>query len=92
MDGDMKKITTESAPEIARTINEGEVSKIRDGDIALEFLGQHERTEYTLEEEKAVLKKIDWVLMPLMFFSYCIQYGSLSFSSYTASLACHARD
>lgn len=36
------------------------------GDVALGFLENHETAVYTREEEKAVLRKIDMVLMPLV--------------------------
>lgn len=36
------------------------------GDKALEFLDTHEAVTFTKEEERAVVRKIDQVLMPLV--------------------------
>lgn len=36
------------------------------GDKALDFLDAHEAVTFTKEEERAVVRKIDWVLMPLV--------------------------
>jgi len=41
------------------------------GDAALDFLETHERITYTAEEEKAVIRKIDRVLMPLVSGALC---------------------
>lgn len=35
-------------------------------DAALDFVEQHEGFSYTREEERALVRKIDWVLMPLV--------------------------
>lgn len=35
-------------------------------DAAFHFLAEHEIIEYTAEEEKALIRKIDLVLMPLV--------------------------
>ncbi|EXJ92787.1 hypothetical protein A1O3_01339 [Capronia epimyces CBS 606.96] len=43
-------------------------------DEALRFVEKHEGFSYTVEEDKAVLKKIDRHLMPLLFVSYLFQY------------------
>ncbi|KAK5022231.1 hypothetical protein LTS07_010311 [Exophiala sideris] len=43
-------------------------------DEALRFIEQHQGFTYTPEQDKAVLKKIDRHLMPLLFFSYLFQY------------------
>lgn len=46
-----------------------------DGDEALRFLkNQHDVGELTAEEEKKLLRKIDWMIMPLMWSCYCLQY------------------
>lgn len=52
---------------------EGEVidvnaEKHQHADVALDFVQQHGETTYTAEEEKVVLRKIDWRLMPLVCF------------------------
>ena len=44
-------------------------------DEALQFLkNQHDVGELTPEEEKRLLRKIDWMIMPLMWSCYCLQY------------------
>ncbi|KAJ9623744.1 hypothetical protein H2204_011146 [Knufia peltigerae] len=53
-------------------------------DAALGFLETHENFTYTEEDEKAVLWKIDKVLVPLMMGSYIIQYMDKSVMSQTA--------
>jgi hypothetical protein len=76
----MDKVTAkDSAVPTASTepsLNSGEVVNIpgEKGDIALKFIHDYGHLTYTLEEEKAVLKKIDMRLMPLMFISYMIVY------------------
>jgi uncharacterized membrane protein YcaP (DUF421 family) len=40
--------------------------KTQDGDVALAFIEQHGQIEYTPEQEKAVIRKIDLALMPLV--------------------------
>lgn len=48
---------------------------IKDGDAALEFLRTEGATGEILEvDEKALVRKIDWMIMPLMFGCYCLQY------------------
>jgi hypothetical protein len=48
---------------------------IKDGDEALRFLkNQHVVGEMTAEDEKKLVRKIDWMIMPLMWSCYCLQY------------------
>jgi hypothetical protein len=52
-----------------------ETAKTADGDEALRFLkNQHDVGEMTPEEEKKLVRKIDWMIMPLMWSCYCLQY------------------
>lgn len=55
----------------------GEITDLspRNADEALTFL-QHEGTvrAMTEEDEKKLRRKIDWMIMPLMFCCYCLQY------------------
>lgn len=58
----------------------GEVVNItpRNADDALRFL-QHEEEggsvrEMTAQDEKSLRRKIDWMIMPLMWSCYCLQY------------------
>ena len=47
----------------------------KDGDEALHFLkNQHDVGALTDEEEKKLVRKIDWMIMPLMWGCYCLQY------------------
>jgi hypothetical protein len=49
--------------------------KIRDGDEALDFLRKEEvGDEATLVDEKKLVRKIDVMIVPLMFFCYLAQY------------------
>jgi hypothetical protein len=47
----------------------------RDGDEALQFLkNQHDVGQMTTEDETHLVRKIDWMIMPLMWSCYCLQY------------------
>jgi hypothetical protein len=47
----------------------------KNGDEALRFLkDQHDVGEMTPEDEQRLLRKIDWMIMPLMWSCYCLQY------------------
>ena len=49
--------------------------QIKDGDEALGFLkNQHDVVELTADEKKKLVRKIDWMIMPLMWCCYCLQY------------------
>lgn len=48
---------------------------LKNGDEALRFLkNQHDVGSMTAEDEKRLLRKIDWMIMPLMWGCYCLQY------------------
>ncbi|KIV80889.1 hypothetical protein PV11_08356 [Exophiala sideris] len=65
-------------------VHEGELKNLHQhGDKALDFLETHEAITYTKEEEKAVLRKIDKVLIPLTLGSYTIQYMDKSVMAQT---------
>ncbi|KAF2112864.1 allantoin permease [Lophiotrema nucula] len=56
-----------------------------DGDEALNFLkNQHDVGELTLEEEKKLVRRIDWMIMPLMWSCYCLQYLDKTLVNYAA--------
>ncbi|OQV03839.1 hypothetical protein CLAIMM_08829 [Cladophialophora immunda] len=64
---------------------EGKMEVLRThADAALGFLETHENFTYTKEDEKAVLRKIDKILVPLMMGSYIIQYMDKSVMAQTA--------
>jgi len=47
----------------------------KNGDSALEFLkNAHDVGALTPEGERRLLRKIDWMIMPLMWCCYCLQY------------------
>ena len=53
----------------------GTVKDIRNADAALEFLRNgKDTTPMTLQDEKALKRKIDWRIVPLMFVCYLLQY------------------
>jgi hypothetical protein len=59
--------------EAGSVVNVEEPSK--GGDEALRFLrSQHAVGELTAAEEKKLVRKIDWMIMPLMWGCYCLQY------------------
>lgn len=52
-----------------------ETSKHTNGDEALNFLkNAHDVGVLTPEGERRLLRKIDWMVMPLMWCCYCLQY------------------
>lgn len=57
-------------------LEDGSIEKLKHGEVdpALAFVSG-ERIEFTPEEERSVLRKIDWALMPLLcwvsFFPHC---------------------
>lgn len=66
----------ESSPEPQSDVEIGSVGIVsKDGDEALRFLkNQHAVGEMTAEEERKLVRKIDWMIMPLMWSCYCLQY------------------
>jgi hypothetical protein len=80
-----------SPPTPSSDIEVGSVAIAEDskgGDEALRFLkNQHAVGELTAEEEKKLVSKIDWMIMPLMWTCYCLQYldktlGNFGLSSF----------
>ncbi|KAF8857058.1 MFS general substrate transporter [Acephala macrosclerotiorum] len=64
----------------------GEISKVdvKAADPAFALVGSGERVEYTEEEGKIVLSKIDWHILPLLMWIYAIQFAdkiSLNYAS-----------
>ncbi|ORY08602.1 major facilitator superfamily domain-containing protein [Clohesyomyces aquaticus] len=57
----------------------------KDGDEALEFLkDRHNVVEMTAEDEKRLVRKIDWMIMPLMWGCYVLQYLDKTLINYAA--------
>lgn len=64
-------VTDAVTPSSRISYGDGEViqpsdMKRRDGDVALDFIEQHEGFQYTPQQERAVVRKIDLWLMPLV--------------------------
>ncbi len=72
--------TTSTSP--PGSIKAGIIEDVAKADLALGYIREHEAAVYTPEQEKAVLRKIDRVLMPLMVVSYMIQYVFPTHPSY----------
>jgi hypothetical protein len=69
----------ESSPSPHLDVEVGSVAVVgnqaNDGDEALRFLKtQHDVGEMTVEEERKLVRRIDWMIMPLMWSCYCLQY------------------
>lgn len=63
---------------------------VKDGDEALKFLA----AEFTAGElsdidEKALVRKIDWMILPLMWCCYCLQYLDKTLSTYPGRQSKH---
>ena len=66
-----KKDSDNAVLSLQTSCNDGEIIKVTDvklgeADVALGFIEQHEGFTYTPDQEKAVLRKIDFWLMPLV--------------------------
>lgn len=59
------------------------VIELKDADPALEFLGG-EVVEYTPEEARSVLRKIDWALMPMLCWVYALQFADKTSLNYAS--------
>lgn len=57
----------------------------KNGDEALEFLkSAHDVGVLTPEDERRLVRKIDWMIMPLMWCCYCLQYLDKTLVNYAA--------
>ncbi|KAK4868072.1 hypothetical protein LT330_007270 [Penicillium expansum] len=56
----------------------------KNADVGLQFLAQAEKIEYTEEEEKAVRRKIDLHLLPILCLTFGLQYLDKVTTSYAA--------
>jgi hypothetical protein len=57
-----------------------------DGDAALAFLRREEIVEFTPEQERKLVRKIDWMIVPLMWSCYFLQYLDKTLSKYSLSI------
>lgn len=65
----------ESQPHDLKVENAASNDGIKDGDEALDFLrNKSVGDELQYVDEKKLLRKIDFMVMPLMFFCYFLQY------------------
>lgn len=63
-------------------VMEGKSFAAEDVDEALKFLNSdHGTANFEEVDEKALLRKIDWMLMPLMFLCYFLQYSDKTLST-----------
>ena len=67
----------DSETKIEATLSSVVTSTSSDRDDNNEFFKRHQGLEYTPEEEKKVLRKIDLHLIPLLFFIYLLQVSGL---------------
>ncbi|RMZ30757.1 hypothetical protein D0859_05156 [Hortaea werneckii] len=80
MSGDsIKEKDVEGSPQIQPTGEPediiGEVRDVKNADAALDFLRSEGNVRPMMpEDEKKLLRKIDWMVMPLMWCCYCLQY------------------
>lgn len=86
---DVEAIASPTLPE------NGEIQDIspRNADDALDFL-QHEGAvrEMTAEDEQKLRRKIDWMIMPLMWSCYCLQYLDKTLINYANVMVRFRRD
>lgn len=71
--------------ELGSEVKIGEVKNVSNADAASDFL-RHESGagEMTAEDEKKLVRKIDWMIMPLMWLCYWAQYLDKTLINYAA--------
>jgi len=85
----------ESSPAAQSDIEAGSIVNLGEpnqgGDAALRFLkSQHAVGALTAAEEKKLVLKIDWMIMPLMWSCYCLQYLDKTLVNYAAVMGLYA--
>ena len=88
MSSDKKDLDAVNGGEIGRVgteVQEGGLKEreVNDADPALQFANA-EPIEFTPEEAKSVLRKIDWALMPLLCWVYMIQFADKTSLNYAS--------
>lgn len=75
-DSSLKEKDVEASPRgISPDADIGEVKDVRNADAALSFLRRESVVRpMTGKDEKKLVRKIDWYIMPLMWSCYCLQY------------------
>jgi hypothetical protein len=80
-----KEKALQHTPEEIPEVEVGEVKDVKNADAALDFLRfEGEGVEMTAEDEKALVRKIDWMIMPLMWCCYVAQYLDKTLINYAA--------
>lgn len=66
-------------------LEDGSIEKLKHGEVdpALAFVNG-EQVQFTPEEEAAVLRKIDWALMPLLCWIYALQFADKTSLNYAS--------
>lgn len=78
--GEMSEIATHPT---SNADVEGAVKDVAGADPAFAFAG-NEVVEYTAEEERSVLSKIDWHIIPLLCWVYAIQFADKTTLNYAS--------
>lgn len=74
-----------AALETTDSYGEGKIIHSKNVDEALYFLEQHRgEADMASVDEKKLMRKVDWMLMPLMFAAYYLQYSDKTLMSYAS--------
>jgi hypothetical protein len=80
-----KEKSLHTTPEELPEVEIGEVKDVKNADAALDFLRyEGEGVMMTAEDEKRLVRKIDWMIMPLMWCCYVAQYLDKTLINYAA--------
>jgi hypothetical protein len=80
-----KEKALHTTPEELPELEIGEVKDVKNADAALDFLRyEGEGVMMTAEDEKRLVRKIDWMIMPLMWCCYVAQYLDKTLINYAA--------
>lgn len=82
---DKEKALHSTPEELSPEVEIGEIKDVKNADAALDFLRHEEgAVEMTAEDEKRLVRKIDWMVMPLMWCCYFAQYLDKTLINYAA--------
>ncbi len=69
--------------EVIDSIEDSKIAHLQNGDEALGFLEQHADTSDLPEvDDKKLMRCVDWMIMPLMFACYYLQYTDKTLSGW----------
>ncbi|GAB7356406.1 hypothetical protein MBLNU459_g7180t1 [Dothideomycetes sp. NU459] len=86
-----KEKAVESAPSRAPSPEVGEIRDVKNADAALDFLRSEGGAEQmSAEDERRLVRKIDWMIMPLMWCCYCAQYLDKTLINYAAVMGLYS--